>query len=112
MGKNSNFIFTENTNTESGLETNILDDSVHLTNKIIQDSNLLIPQTNIDYQYCTYNVEYECGKIPTAVCSQHFDLLRLIEVNIKLIYKNVKSFLQPSCNKFKTLTLIILCCVD
>jgi len=49
FGKNSNFIFTEKTNTEVGLETNMIDDTICLSSKMNQESKLLAPQDYTEY---------------------------------------------------------------
>lgn len=104
LGKNSNFIFTENTNTEVGLEPNILDETICLTSKIIQESKLSPSQDFAEYHDVELaNFETEFGMSSTSVPQQSLDLLKQFEVYI--IYYINKNNLGTSCCKLVTYKL-------
>jgi len=48
LGKNSNFVFTENHNPENDLEESLLNNSECLTSEVIQDSELLPDSFSLD----------------------------------------------------------------
>lgn len=79
LGKHSDLVFTENTNTEGSLETSLLtlDDHECLTSQIFNDV-----QHPSEFEN-TAVVEGQLGTMKTVVSTSNFDLLKQFEAYIK-----------------------------
>ncbi|KAL5236731.1 hypothetical protein ACI65C_004141 [Semiaphis heraclei] len=72
LGKHSNCIFTNNTNTECGIETSLLNEDECLTSQIVHNSEIITE---------SYNV-IELGEETSLVCKENVDLLKQFEMNV------------------------------
>lgn len=85
MGKHSNVVFTENTNSEQSLETNLLGENDCLIRTLITDSHLE-ENDQIVVTDDIANLESNVGVQNIVVPQTHFAILEQFEVpNYKLI---------------------------
>ncbi|KAF0714208.1 Uncharacterized protein FWK35_00030575, partial [Aphis craccivora] len=72
LGKHSNCIFTNNTNTECGIETSLLNEDECLTSQIIHNSDIITESYDL----------IELGEETTLVNKESLDLLEKFEMNV------------------------------
>jgi len=74
LGKNLNVVFTNNTNTEQSIETNLLEENYCLTRTIITDSNLDENDQTVVADDVA-NLEFTAGVRQIVVPQTHLDIL-------------------------------------
>lgn len=78
LGKHSQLVFSENTNTEDGHEDNLLNDTECITSKLFNSSELSKEICNDSFDTKGHRI---CLK-DTDISESHFDLLEQFEVYI------------------------------
>lgn len=84
MGKHSDFVFSNNTNTEAGLEDHLLEENECLTSQIIKDSGILNvavveSKTTKTLKHIGYS---DHGKTNILIPEDNIDLLNNLELQV------------------------------
>lgn len=85
MGKHSNAVFTENTNTEPTSETNLLDETSCLTSQILISSQLYRGD-EVNRTTDLTNIICESEETAAKIPKESIDLLNQYELPVCIVY--------------------------